>query len=639
MLDTKKLLYILPDVAYVAEVLPTKKEHTFAVHSFRQINGQFLDDDNLIAENVEKLFSKLEAENYHLILPDFLFTNTIVEVKETQESKVKTYIKDKLLPELEISRDTHEVETFTLTQYGNVSKVQLTALERVAIDSIVVSSKAHNIEISGVSPLSWTIKSIVSLEPSITIVQIGSILYLAEHYIGVDQCINIKVEEIENAVETIKTLKGAQPSIQTIYLLTNELVEQKLKEQISSTLPLQQLASFKEDDSQMPSYVKQIIESGMKTLDISDYPVPKFALPKQPTGLPAVQTESADADVDEKETAKPEPKEEAKEEKELTPPEAPENVKETSVGELKTEAVEAPLVLPVVTPPIALPQPGETALPAAIEETAIALPAQLDHSVESLDEPKTDMIAPPEESKPVEEKAVEAKTIDPEEKAVEQPPVPKVETEDSLPLTQFAPIGAAVTTTASSTPTETKVSSSPDGEPPRIIKNKSSATPMLRMIFITLAVFCATVAIGVGIGLGVLSLTNKNQDQVQSPIPSPSPVPQGSASPVPSPSPTSTASASASTKAQMSILVVNATTKAGYAGSTKSKLEKAGYKTVKATNAKGEYEPGFYVLMKTQDAALVTQLAEETGLKLEFAEGYATEDPKGEYSAVIVLAE
>src|SRR5690606_30942769 len=131
MLNTRKLLYILPDVAYVAELLPTKKEHTFAIQAFRQITGEFLnEDDDLIAENIEKLFSKIEPETYHLVLPDFLFTNTILEIKETQESKVKQYIKETLLPSLNLSKDTHEIETFILTQYGNTSKIQLTALEK-----------------------------------------------------------------------------------------------------------------------------------------------------------------------------------------------------------------------------------------------------------------------------------------------------------------------------------------------------------------------------------------------------------------------------------------------------------------------------------------------------------------------------
>ncbi len=100
MLNTRKFLYILPDSAYIAEVLPTKKAHTFAIQAFRQINGHFINEDEFIAENVEKLIKKIEPEEYHLILPDFLFTNTIVDINQTSETAVKNYLKEQLLPNL-----------------------------------------------------------------------------------------------------------------------------------------------------------------------------------------------------------------------------------------------------------------------------------------------------------------------------------------------------------------------------------------------------------------------------------------------------------------------------------------------------------------------------------------------------------
>ncbi len=633
MLDTKKLLYILPDVAYIAELLPTKKEHSFSVHSFRQINGEFLDDENLIPENIEKLFNKIEPETYHLVLPDFLFTNTIVEVKETQESKVKNYIKDELLPSLELTKDTHELETFILTQHNNASKVQLTALERSALDPVVTSAREHKVEISGISPLSWTIKSIVSLEPSITLVQIGSMLYLAEHYIGVDQCTTFKVDEVENVGESIKTLKGSQPSIQTIYLLTNELVESKLKELVSSTLPIQQLASFKEDNSQMPSYVKQIIESGLKTLDIPDYPVPQFALPKAPTGLPPV---AKVIDEDEADLPKPEPKAEPTKEVEETK-EAEEKAPLPELSGVGTAAAAA--ALPVVTPTVALPAPSTIELPATSSsmETVNDTPTPMVKTEDLDSETDTEIET---ESEPLESDLATTEDVDDtDEKATLEPTTTIQSTPEKEPyLGQFAPVSSKPETPVKP-PMPYKATTVQTSSPPVIIKNKSGNGSMVRMIFITLAVFCATVAIGVGIGLGVLSLTNKGGDQ-PSPVATPSPTTQTAASPSPSlaPSPIASASATTADKSKMAILVVNATTTPGYAGTTKSKLEKAGYKPVKAANAKGEYQPGFYVLMKTEDPALVQQLAKDTGLELTFATGYATEDPTGANQAVIVLA-
>src|SRR5947207_766394 len=136
MLNTKKYLYILPDSAYIAELLPAKKPHTFAIQAFRQINGEFINEDDFIEENIDKLIKKIDPEEYHLILPDFLFTNTIVDVVQTNEDEVKKYLKETLLPSLNLSKETHEIDTFILTQYQGKSKVQLSALEKSILTSI-----------------------------------------------------------------------------------------------------------------------------------------------------------------------------------------------------------------------------------------------------------------------------------------------------------------------------------------------------------------------------------------------------------------------------------------------------------------------------------------------------------------------
>jgi len=280
-MPSNKLLYILPDVTYFAELLPTKKEFTFAVQSFRQVNGEFLDDTEFLPENVDKLFSKFKGENFtSLILPDFLFTDTIVSVKETDEKAVIVHLKEKLLPSLGLTTDSHYVNTFVLNQFKGESKVQISAIEKSLLAPIRVSAKNHDVSFEGVTALSWSAKSIISLEPSISILQVGSKLYSSLHYIGIDQTTVAELDEISNIIETIKTLKGGEPSIQTIYLLSNAIVEEELTDKLKSILPIQQLASFKEEDAKMPSYIKYIIESGMKTLSIPDYLAPSFEIEK-----------------------------------------------------------------------------------------------------------------------------------------------------------------------------------------------------------------------------------------------------------------------------------------------------------------------------------------------------------------------
>ncbi|MFO7720324.1 MAG: hypothetical protein R6W85_07785, partial [Gillisia sp.] len=76
MPSNTRLLYLLPELAYNVELVPTKKPNTFAIKDFHQVNGKFLDENELKAENFEKLLEKLDEGDYTLILPDYLFTNT-----------------------------------------------------------------------------------------------------------------------------------------------------------------------------------------------------------------------------------------------------------------------------------------------------------------------------------------------------------------------------------------------------------------------------------------------------------------------------------------------------------------------------------------------------------------------------------
>jgi hypothetical protein len=100
-------------------------------------------------------------------------------------------LKDHLLVDLKINEEDFYLHTTVLSNYGGAFKVQLTALEKGIVLPLAKALK-NNIEvkITAIAPLSFSIKSLVSLEPSVSILQISRELYLAQHYIGVDQCFN-----------------------------------------------------------------------------------------------------------------------------------------------------------------------------------------------------------------------------------------------------------------------------------------------------------------------------------------------------------------------------------------------------------------------------------------------------------------
>lgn len=677
MLNTHKLLYILPDLAYIAELLPAKKEYTFSIQAFRQINGEFMDDNELIANSIEKLFSKLEKEEFHLILPDFLFTNTIVNVEGTTESAVLDHVEKALLPKLDLEKETHDIETTVLTSFKGSSKVQISAIEKSVLAPIRAAAQKAGITITAISPLSWVMKSIISLEPSISVIQVGSHLYAAQHYIGVDQASSYPMEEYDAIVETIKTLKGAEPSIQTIYLVSSALVEEDIKEKLSDTLPIQQLASFKEDDSKMPSYVKHIIESSMRSLAIPDFPVPKFSLGKATDAdmeaLAAAPAKSSTAKTDDdtedtEESDLPEPTTQPKEE--------PKKTEDATEPSTKTEPATSDLPAPSTV------AAGATAA-AGVESAAMADTKTKIEPIETLEDSETTEkeedkadVSDSSESKAeaskaettaekTEEKTETAKTeeeipeipvIDTKQKKEDESDVEPVtdipsskeeakpETADTtketdeVDLSQFAgkedesDNGLAVESPQTKSSDPVAAPKSIDKPTKKVIKNSSGVNNMLKMVFITIAVFFITIAIGVGVGLGLLRVSDTQTADTTPEVVTETPTPTPTATPTPEPV--------VINKEDLSILVVNATTKAGYAGTIKSLLEDAEIEDVTAANAKGDYEAGAdYILMTEENPDLEALLEEATELTLEYSSDIETEDPNEEYDAVIVLAD
>lgn len=613
MLNTQKLLYILPDTALIAELLPNKKPSTFSVQSFLQINGTFIEDQKLVGESILKLFHKLDQDEYHLILPDFLFTNTIVTIAETADSKIKQQLTDEVLPKLKLNPDTHHLDTTILTEHGNETKVQLSALDKSLLEPIQISARDTQVKIKGISPLSWSLKSLISLEPSISLVQISSRLYLAFHYIGVDQTFHYEVGETEEAADKIAALRTDEPSIQTVYLLSNQEVEAELKERVGETLPIQQLAD-KPDSSKMPAFIQKLIESGMRTLSIPDYPVPAFELGKAPAGAKIEVSTPEPVKDDEATATETDDVDETIEETELPKPGV---ISETAVS---TSDIE---------------DHTEVEDGAELEPVPATATADLDEDLDADLDDKSGVVSPiaaADAAEAAEDDAIEELLASLKSEAdsddVSEPTPKETPQPDTRP--DLSP-GKAELAAEAAKPAQDKAEEPARSAPKKIIKNKNKTSTMLKMVFVTLAVFFATVGVGIGIGLGVLQLTQPGSE-TESPIVEVTPSPEPSPSPSPSPSPEINLS-------DLSVLVVNATTQPGYAGQTADALEAAGVGSVTAGNARGDYEDGMYLLVTEQDPALAAALEEATDLDLRVTTDKEAEDPSAQYDAVIVLAE
>ncbi len=613
MLNSKKIIFILSDIAYIAELLPDKKPLSFSIQSCIQINGNFIQGTAINAGNVSKLFNKLDSgESYQVILPDNLFTNDILTIEEIGDAKIKDTLKKVSLPALQISQETHDISTTVLNELRGTTRVQLSAIEKGLLAPLRAIATNAQIEIENIAPLSWSLKSIVSLEPSIVILQLGSILYGSLHYIGVEQCFSEPTEDLEKIVAKIQQLKKSEPSIMTCYLITNDLVESGLKTGLKQILPVQQMTEQTKDQEKLPAAVATIIEETLRTLSIPDYPVPQFLLSKPSADevktYAAALTE-AEKEVDEIPDIEPE-------------------VAITKKDDAATDQeLPKPHILPTTTPRAA-EAPTINSEPVTIStvrtegkaEVATSL-TKSEEKIEISTTPKPELPAIDNSNQPTKEEK-SAMTDNNSETA-----------EPTIDLRQFAGAQSTITTTK---------------EPIKPGKINNKARSMTKMIMITLLVFVGTVALGIGVGMLVLKYTSK--PTVTTPVievqASPTPAMTGDAAEDASSSAASdsgklnsTDSATVSaTMAQQKILIVNATTKAGYAGKIKDLLTDAGYKNVTAGNAKGTYTTeGDFIFQKKENAELLSSLNKTSKLDFSSDETAKQEDASGAYDVVIVL--
>jgi len=591
--DTR-LLYILSDLAYIAKLIPGKKAHDFVLSDFRQINGEFLDESNLLEANLIKLFSKIEAGSYKIVLPDFLFTSTIVNLELDSEEAVKEHLNNKLLPELGINSEDYYLDTTVLSNYKGAFKVQLTALEKSVVAPLSKILADHkDIKIDSISPLSWTSKSIISLEPSVAILQMGDHLFLAEHYIGVDQCYAVPVADGENFAETVKTLKGAESSLQTVYLMTNSLVDDAIKEKLKETLPVQQLADLASENESMPSYVRQIIEAGAKTFSIPEFLLPQFSLDKDYQAKESSESKKDEEDEDLNNLVKP-----------------------AIIGGAAT--LPSPITMP------------------GVKEAKIAVES-LDEEAELESETESE-IKKEETSEKIEIEVEKTKKIETIEKVTMPEKQTQVE-EKEVDFSQFANLALdpSVFNKDQKPKSEENLSKNDKeiakmSEIPekKLIKNRNDGSSVTKMFFIGFLSFVVTIALGVGLGLAYLQWTNRGENNKPVVEVATEVTPETTATPTPEPLPEIT-------KADYKLLVVNATTKAGYASTVVTQVKDAEFEDVSAKNAKGIYEEADYLLVKEDNPsnqALLKELEKATSLTLILNTEIEKEDTSDLYDAV-----
>lgn len=692
MIDTTKLLIILPDVAYVAELLEGKKPYTFTLHACKQVNGDFVTKKGPSAEAIAKLFQKLESgESYHLVLPDALFIDTIVSVDETTESKIQSQLEKSTLADLKLSEETHYLKTIILNKLKGTTRVQLAAISKDQLSVFRVGNTESGSTISGISPLSWIVKGIVSLEPSISVLQLGESLFVAQHYIGIDQTTSAPVSEPEKIVETIKTLKGSEPSIQTVYLLSNSVIEDQLKEALDKIVPVQQMTTNKSSDK-LPSYVTTFLEAAARSLAVPDFNVPVFKLsaasPEETKTIASLFSGAASPDKDsvtEDETSAEKSvtsKEDALPKPDKSPTESEEVEKETEeieeVAEDETDDSENTEDSTKKADDVDEETDAKKLETNESSDEEIEQEEDDDKKTESTDE-KTSTSDTTDENKKDDKKA---EKDNPDDSKDDSSDSKNTDSKDSG-IANVSPVIAPVASTVSSAATNSPITSDGDKKPKKeetaldqsgdddidlsqFTQHSADATPtkptqssaqsestvkqpikhssgigtMLKMILVTTIAFVLTIAVGVGVGLGILQFATP-QDEVATPVvevenETPEPETEETPPPVEEEPEEEEVAVDLNT---VSVLVVNATSTAGYAGQIRTQLLAGEFEDVTAGNAQGTYEEGIWVYASEGSATVIEAIEDATDLTVTASEDAQAEDDQGDYDVVIVLAE
>lgn len=634
--SSTNLAFLLPSVAYLLELVPAKGTTNFQVQNVREIRGSFCSDGVWQGENVKKLASKLEAAQYTVALPDTVFQQFVFEVEAGSESEAHKKALRHMREAYEIDDAVTFCHLFLLSTHRGKYTFQLVSLPQKSARLFYDAFSAQSEHIKAITPLSWLMKAFVSLEPSLTLAQVGQDVSVARHYIGIDRTFSGATTQPTALAEYLKKQKAEDAQLQTLYLVADDETERMVKKELNKVIPIQQLIADDEAVEGLPASVKFLAEQAARTLSLTELKLPLIKVEE------LEHTASASDAPEELETISSSTHSSS---------EAPEDdASPMSKASLPAPTLPKPGAAPAVVPAAAVPPTLSMASESLTEsepEIKKSTPAPVLHS-ESLDlDALPSTPAPtveadePDELEEVEDAAPQPSFYDKvhtsaQPSAFSPSPAAKAVNEAELATavsqTLGKPMGAPASAAHSvGTPSNSHPSSK------IIIQNSNDASELLKIIGLTVGVIIVTVIAGLGIGYALLSFSLSPQQIAVEPASSPSAssTPAAQASPSPSPSP----SAEPIAKDKLQILVVNATTTAGKAGKYKTSLEQAGFKNITVGNAKGKYEAGTYFLMKTESTALEAELEKALSVTGTVQKGVKTEDAAEQKDVVVVIAE
>ena len=574
---TTPLFLLFPSVSFFAELVTEKK--SAKLQNVTKIDFPLIKDGKFLTEELEEALSKLEQKTLNLVVSDEIFHHHIADLPAKADESLEEQVAKTVSTAFPDEHEPLHIVTLDLAKTKKIHTVQISAITKDNLSRLQTAAQKSGVTIKTIIPASFSVKAFVSIDPSLFILRTTDSLLLTSHYIGVEYAKKIDNNDLEELVKSIAELKKTHPHLQHAYVSAEDSEAENIESAIKETIPTQNITTPKvEAEDDTPNMVK-ILALGYRDVIENKFPYPLFSL-KTVTSQPNL---------------------------------SPDSTKENSVPKTTASSKNDDSTLPKPDAP-------------KMEETPKA------------DEKKVEPVKKTEESS----KELNTSDESSEKSTAASAPItaPKVESAVS-PTPKISPVISPTTA-----PTLAPAGVSPEGKP----KEDAKATPIVAPIesketkkgkgigsYIIIAVVVALVIglVGGGIIISRQAMSDYGKD-AGSPQPE-----EVMAEPTPAPTSTPEPTVTPIAKAELSILVVNATKIAGHAGATATALTDAGYDDPDTGNAKGDYDAGTFIMIKDEEqVALVDQF--KTDLELEKLEKIAfdeTEDPSDQYDVVIVLAE
>lgn len=590
------ILFISPDQSFFANLNTEGK--TAELTDVTSIDMAVIKNNKVQTDLLEKALAQLDVKSLQLIVSDDIFLHYIGDFPVNDKLSLEEHISNTVGKAFPDQEDPLHIVTLDLAKTARIQTIQITAMSKENLQSISDAFHVSGITLKNMIPASFVVKAFVSIDPSLFVLQTPNSYLLTSHYIGVEYAKTIDSSDISNLTEELATLKDSHPHLQHVYLSLAE-DDESIKTAVEEVFPSQPVTIPKiKADSDTP-HVLKALTLGYREVIENKFPYPQFEMPES-TATPS--SKSAVEEI----TPIVAKEEEVEDEKETIEP-----VEDKKVEKDEEKEESSPLQKPVA-PAMVTPVVPKLIKP----ETSISADSDNIKSVEV----KSPTVSSPVIKSPITPPAV-AVTPTPVApiKTISSTVTPDKEVKPVAPVTAATSLNTAGITPPASTPKTT------------VVKKKRNIFSYI-LLGTVIAIVIGLVGGGIVISQSALQGGNSQQAGQVEPIPS--------AEPTPMPTPTPEATPEPIAKDDVNILVVNATSKAGYAGTTANALKKAGYTKVQTGNAKGEYEKaGTFIMIQDTDEmkGLEAQLEKDASLTLEALTYDKTEDSAGTYDVVIVL--